>query len=61
MEIEGLPVKHRIVSPKCHETFGIIASGLIALEDLERTYKELALLPENRDVKWHFVLTSERP
>ena len=60
MEIKGLPVKHKIVSPNCHKTHGIIPSGLIALEELEKAYKEFALLPENKNVKWHFVLTLER-
>ena len=60
MKIEGFPVKHKIVSSNCHKTHGVLVSGFIALEELEKAYKEFALLPENKNVKWHFVLTLER-
>jgi hypothetical protein len=61
MIVQGIKAKHAIVSPTCQANKGILGAGVEASDSLMQEKLELADLPFNKESKFHFVLSVERP
>lgn len=60
-KINGIKAKHAIVSPTCRTNKGNYNAGHEAAIILVNEYFTLACLEINKDAKFNFVLTVERP
>lgn len=54
--INGLSVKHKIITPICRQNKGNIGAFNEAINDITKAYEKYSLTPENKDIKWHIVL-----
>lgn len=61
MNLPGIKAKHAIVSPTCRGNKGTLGAGSEAVGHLMEEYLTLADLPANKDAKFHFTLSVERP
>jgi hypothetical protein len=59
--IPGICAKHAIVTPECRANKGHVTAFEEAISRLFDEYALINCYPENVDVKYHLVLTVERP
>jgi hypothetical protein len=59
--VEGIKAKHAIVTPTCRKSKGQLGAGSEAVQRLMEEYYNLSELEVNKDARFHFVLTVERP